>query len=149
MLLTHTLPAQEVCRHVLQYQTVHQLWAAALGGSRYMIVKSTNISFSFLTSCPFTALLLVIQDRVAARTAPQNTSGGRQHPAVHGSSLLQSKDSKTLAAARSQEVAHGSGRHSQEGVNDDTAGSPELHQQVGVAFGCLHVACTALQGSFS
>jgi hypothetical protein len=65
---------------------------------------------------------------------------------VHGSSLLQSKDSKTVAAARSQEVAHGSGRHSQEGVNDDTAGSPELHQQVGLAFGCHHVACTALQG---
>ena len=92
------------------------------------------------------ALLLVIQDRAAARIAPQNASGGRQHPAVHGSSLLQAKDSKTLAAARSQELAHGSGRHALEGVNDDTAGSPDVAQQVGFAFECPHVACSALQG---
>jgi len=91
-------------------------------------------------------LLLVIQDRAAALIAPQNASGGRQHPAVHGSSLLQSKDIKTVAAARSQEVAHGSGRLALEGVNDDTAGSPDLEQQVGFAFGCPNVACTALQG---
>ncbi|DBA95844.1 hypothetical protein WJX77_010833 [Trebouxia sp. C0004] len=69
------------------------------------------------------------QDHTAAPIAPQNASGGRQHPAVHGSSLLQSKDIKTVAAARSHEVAHGSARHALEGVNDDTAGSPELAQQ--------------------
>jgi hypothetical protein len=92
------------------------------------------------------ALLLVMQDRTAALVAPQNASGGRQHPAVHGISLLQSKDSKTLAAARSQEVAHGFGRHALEGVNDDTAGSPAVEQQVGFAFGRPSVACTALQG---
>ncbi len=63
---------------------------------------------------------------------------------MHGSSLLQSTDSKTLA--RSQEVAHGSGRHALEGVNDDTAGSPAVEQQVGFAFGRPSVACTALQG---
>ena len=84
---------------------------------------------------------------MAARIAPQNPSDGGQHPAVHGSLL--SKDSKPVAAARSQEVGHGSGRHALEGMNDDTAGSPELHQQVGVAFACLHVAFTALQGNFS
>ena len=94
-------------------------------------------------------MLLVIQDRAAARTAPQNKSGGRPHPAVHSSSLLQSKDSKTVAAARSQEVVRGSGRHALEGVNDDTAGSPDLELQVGVAFGCPSIACTALQGNFS
>jgi hypothetical protein len=112
-------------------------------------LKSVNFFFSFLANCPITALLFAIQDRTAAHIAPQNPSDGRQHPAMHGSSLLRSKDSRTLAAARSQEVAHGSGRHALEGVNDDTAGSPELHQQVGVAFGCLHVAFTALQGNFS
>ncbi|KAA6422484.1 MAG: hypothetical protein FRX49_07659 [Trebouxia sp. A1-2] len=56
-------------------------------------------------------------------------TGGRQYPAVHGSSLLQSKDRKTVAAARSQELTHESGRHALEGVNDDTAGSPDLEQQ--------------------
>ncbi len=84
---------------------------------------------------------------MAARTAPQNASGGRQHPAVHGT-LVQAKDSKIVAAARSQEVAHGSGRHALEGVNDDTAGSPELHQQVGAAFVYLHVAAYCIARHF-
>lgn len=89
-------------------------------------------------------MLLVIQDRAAAHIAPQSASGGRQYPAVHGSSLLQSKDRKTVAAARSQELTHESGRHALEGVNDDTAGSPDLEQQVGSACGCPYVACNAL-----
>ena len=78
-----------------------------------------------------------MQDRTAALAAPQNAWGGRQHPVVHGSSLLQSKDNKTVAAAGSQEVAHGSGRHALEGVKDDTAGSPDLEQQVAVQLDAL------------
>ena len=82
-------------------------------------------------------MLFVTQDHTAAFIAPQNAWDGRQHAAVHGSSLLQTKDSKTVAAARSQEVAHGSGRHALEGVKDDTAGSPDREQQVAVQLDAL------------
>ena len=82
-------------------------------------------------------MLFVTQDHTAAFIAPQNAWDGRQHAVVHGSSLLQTKDSKTVAAARSQEVAHGSGRHALEGVKDDTAGSPDLEQQVAVQLDAL------------
>ena len=65
-----------------------------------------------------------------AGTAGQHTAVTQDLPGVHGTSLLLSKDTRTVAAARLQGVPHRAGRHLMEGQHDDTAGSPDLDQQV-------------------
>ncbi len=76
---------------------------------------------------PGQALLLGLQAHAVQPTA----SAACNLPAGHGSSLLQSKDTRTVAASRLQNVPQGVEYRRMEHVKDDTADSPDLDLQVG------------------
>ena len=72
-----------------------------------------------------------MQTRSGTDGAQQPASAAHNLPEVHDGRLLHSKGTGTVAGSRIQDVAGAAGQHQLEGMNDDTAGSPDLQQQVG------------------